>query len=142
MISIRLQNLNLGGQYTVKELKFFICKHCGNVVTFIHESGAPLSCCGEQMTQITPNTVDAVVEKHVPAVTVDGETISAVVGSVEHPMVPEHFIQWICLETNQGTHIKYLAPGEKPKAVFKVVDETPIAVYEYCNLHGLWKSEL
>lgn len=125
-----------------KEPKFFICKHCGNVVTLIHESGAPLSCCGEKMTQIVPNTVDAVVEKHVPAVTVDGDKISVVVGSVEHPMVPEHFIQWICLETDKGTQIKYLTPDDKPKAVFKVEDETPVAVYEYCNLHGLWKKEI
>jgi superoxide reductase len=125
-----------------KEPKFFICKHCGNVVTLIHESGAPLSCCGEKMTQIVPNTVDAVVEKHVPAVTVDGDKISVVVGSVEHPMVPEHFIQWICLETDKGTQIKYLTPEDKPKAVFKVEDETPVAVYEYCNLHGLWKKEI
>jgi superoxide reductase len=125
-----------------KEPKFFICKHCGNVVTLIHESGAPLSCCGEKMTQIVPNTVDAVVEKHVPDVTVDGDKISVVVGSVEHPMVPEHFIQWICLETDKGTQIKYLTPEDKPKAVFKVEDETPVAVYEYCNLHGLWKKEI
>jgi superoxide reductase len=125
-----------------KEPKFYICKHCGNVVTFIHESGAPLSCCGESMTQIVPNTVDAAVEKHIPVATVEGSMITVVIGSVEHPMVPEHFIQWISLVTDKGTQLKYLAPGEKPEVVFTVNGEEPIAVYEYCNLHGLWKKEI
>lgn len=125
-----------------QEPKFFICKHCGNVVTLLHESGAPLSCCGEKMTQIVPNTVDAAVEKHIPAVTVDGDKISVVIGSVEHPMVPEHFIQWICLQTDKGIQIKYLTPEDEPKAVFKLADESLVAVYEYCNIHGLWKKEM
>ncbi len=124
-----------------KEPKFFICKHCGNIVTFINESGAPLTCCGELMTQITPNTVDAAVEKHVPVVHVDENTVTVEVGSVEHPMVPEHFIQWIYLETDKGFQIKYLEPSEKPKAVFTLNGEKLIAAYEYCNLHGLWKTE-
>ncbi len=125
-----------------QEPKFFICKHCGNVVTLLHESGAPLSCCGEKMTQIVPNTVDAAVEKHIPAVTVDGDKVSVVIGSVEHPMVPEHFIQWICLQTDKGIQIKYLTPEDEPKAVFKLADESLVAVYEYCNIHGLWKKEM
>lgn len=125
-----------------KEPKFYVCKHCGNIVTFIHESGAPLTCCGDKMTQIVPNTVDAATEKHVPVVSVDGDTITVEVGSVEHPMLPEHFIQWIYLETDKGLQMKYLEPGDKPKAVFSLNGEKAVAAYEYCNLHGLWRREL
>jgi len=122
--------------------KFNICKHCGNLVTFLNESGAPLVCCGDKMTHLEPNTVDAATEKHVPVVSVEGTKIKVDVGGVEHPMVPEHFIQWIYLETDQGNHVRKLEPSNKPHAEFVVVDETPVAVYEYCNLHGLWVKEL
>lgn len=125
-----------------KEPKFYICKHCGNVVTFIHESGAPLTCCGDLMTEIVPNTVEAVVEKHIPAVTVEGNLISVAVGSVEHPMVPEHYIQWIYLETDKGFQMKYLTPEDKPNAVFTLNGEKAVAAYEYCNIHGLWKKDI
>lgn len=125
-----------------KEPKFFVCKQCGNLVTLIHESGAPLTCCGEKMHEVIPNTVEAATEKHVPVVTVDGNTVTVEVGSVEHPMVPEHFIQWIYLLTDKGLQMKYLDPDAKPKATFELVDEKPVAAYEYCNLHGLWKSEI
>ncbi len=126
----------------MKEPKFFICKHCGNLVTFIKESGAPLTCCGEAMTEIEPNTVDAATEKHVPVVTLDGNTVTVEVGSVEHPMIPEHFIQWIYIQTDNGFQIKYLEPGDKPKAIFALNDEKVVAAYEYCNLHGLWKKDV
>jgi superoxide reductase len=125
-----------------KDIKFFLCKHCGNIITLINESGAPVSCCGDKMTLLTANTVDASGEKHLPVVTVSGNNILVEVGSIEHPMVEEHYIQWICLETNKGFQIKYLAPNEKPSAVFEVTAEEPVAVYEYCNLHGLWKTEI
>ncbi|MFA9378976.1 MAG: desulfoferrodoxin family protein [Lachnotalea sp.] len=125
-----------------KEPKFYVCKHCGNVVTFINESGAPLTCCGDLMTQIVPNAVDAATEKHVPVVTVDGDTVTVEVGSVEHPMLPEHFIQWIYLETDKGFQMKYLTPEDKPKAVFTLNGEKAVAAYENCNLHGLWKKEI
>lgn len=124
------------------EPKFYVCKKCGNVVTFIHESGAPLTCCGDLMNQIVPNTVDAATEKHVPVVTVEGNTVSVVVGSVEHPMTPEHFIQWIYLQTDKGFQIKYLTPEDKPKATFGLAGEVLVAAYEYCNIHGLWKTEI
>ncbi len=125
-----------------KTPKFFKCKHCGNIVTLLIESGAPLSCCGEEMTEITPNTVDAAKEKHVPVVEVSGKTVTVEVGSVEHPMTAEHYIQWIYLETDEGLQVKYLTPGNKPKAVFELHDEKPVAAYEYCNLHGLWKADI
>jgi superoxide reductase len=124
----------------IKEPKFFVCKHCGNFVTLLHESGAPITCCGDQMTEVIPNTTEAATEKHLPVVTVNGNTVTVEVGSVEHPMLPEHFIQWIYLETDKGFQVKYLTPGETPKAVFVLSDEKPVAAYELCNLHGLWKT--
>lgn len=125
-----------------KEPKFYVCKHCGNVVTFINESGAPLTCCGDLMTQMVPNTVDAATEKHVPVVTIDGDTVTVEVGSVEHPMTPEHYIQWIYLETDKGFQMKYLTPDDKPKAIFTLNGEKAISAFELCNLHGLWKKEI
>ncbi len=125
-----------------KDPKFFLCKHCGNIVTFLNESGAPLTCCGDLMTELVPNTTDAAQEKHVPVVTVDGDKVTVVVGSVEHPMTPEHSIQWIYLETDQGMQNVFLSPGEKPEAVFALGGAKPIAAYEYCNLHGLWKKAI
>ena len=121
---------------------FKICRRCGNLVGMIHNSGAEMTCCGEPMQTLTANTVDASNEKHIPVVTVNGNTVEAVVGSVTHPMLPEHSIQWIALETEHGMQRKLLAPGQEPKAVFTLTDDKPVAVYEYCNLHGLWKTEL
>lgn len=126
-----------------KEQKFFICKHCGNLVGMIFASGAPMTCCGEKMTELVANTTDAATEKHVPVVTVEGKVVTAVVGSVEHPMLPEHYIQWIYLQTTKGGYRRALEPGQKPHATFTMQDdEEAVAVFEYCNLHGLWKTEL
>ncbi len=122
-------------------MKFYICEHCGNIITFLHAAGVPVMCCGQKMTEVVPGTVDAAVEKHVPVVDVNGNVVSVKVGSVEHPMLPEHFIQWIALETSQGSQIKYLKPGEKPEAAFALAEgEAVVGVYAYCNLHGLWKA--
>ena len=122
-------------------MKFYRCAHCGNIVTFVHSAGVPVMCCGQKMTELVPGTVDAAVEKHVPVVEVNGTRVEVKVGSVAHPMLPEHSIQWIAVETNQGSHIKYLQPGQAPEASFALSQgETVAAVYEYCNLHGLWKA--
>ena len=122
-------------------MKFYICKHCGNLVTFLHASGVPVICCGEPMTELIPGTVDAAHEKHVPVVETSGSTVMVKVGAVEHPMLAEHSIQWIAVETTNGSQIKYLKPGEKPQAVFALADgEKVVGVYEYCNLRGLWKA--
>lgn len=91
-------------------------------------------------TELIPNTTDAAGEKHVPVITVDGETITVKVGSVEHPSLDAHYIEWIVLVTEGGFQMKWLKPGMKPEATFKVIDK-PVAAYEYCNLHGLWKAE-
>ncbi len=124
-------------------MKFYKCETCGNIITKLSDSGVPVVCCGKPMTELVPGAVDAAFEKHVPAVTVDGAKVSVQVGEVEHPMLDEHYIQFIVLETAQGFQKKTLKPGEKPAAEFTVADgDRAVAVYEYCNLHGLWVKEL
>ena len=122
---------------------FYRCKHCGNLVMMMHKSGVAMICCGEEMEQLTENTTDGATEKHVPAVTVENGTVRVAVGSVLHPMIETHYIQWIALETTHGTQIKYLQPNETPCAEFMLAkDEQPLKVYEHCNLHGLWSVTL
>ncbi|MDR0373262.1 MAG: desulfoferrodoxin [Nitrososphaerota archaeon] len=122
--------------------KFFICKHCGNMVEFINNKGVSMVCCGEKMTELIPNTVDASVEKHLPAVVVLGDRLSVEVGSIPHPMQDDHHITFVYVETEHGGQRKYLKIGEEPKLVFSFSNDKPIAVYAYCNLHGLWKTEI
>lgn len=122
--------------------KFFICDHCGNLVGLIHDSKVPMVCCGEKMRELIPNTVEASGEKHLPKVTVNGEIVEVNVGSIDHPMLPEHHIEWIYLETEKGGQRKVLKAGDAPSAVFTLTDDKPVAIYAYCNLHGLWKSEI
>lgn len=122
-------------------MKFYICEHCGNLITFVHSAGVPVMCCGQKMTELVPGTTDAAVEKHVPVISVSGSAVTVKVGSVEHPMIPEHFIQWIALETKQGQQIKHLTPNDQPQAVFALAEgDEVVAAYAYCNLHGLWKA--
>jgi superoxide reductase len=123
------------------EMKFYRCKHCGQIVAVVKATGVPLICCGEAMEEIVPGTTDAAVEKHVPVYSVDGTKVTVTVGSVEHPMQPEHYIEWIALKTASGNQRKALKPGDKPEAVFAIVDGDSVeAVYAYCNLHSLWKA--
>ena len=123
------------------EQKFYICEICGNIVAMVNESGVPIYCCGEEMKQIIPGTVDASQEKHVPVYTVEGNVVHVKVGSVEHPMDPDHYIQWISIHTKQGNQRKVLAPGDAPEAYFALCDGDELqVVYAYCNLHGLWKN--
>lgn len=126
----------------MSNVKFFVCNHCGNMVEMVHDSGVPMICCGEAMSEIIANTVDASQEKHVPVVKIDGSKVSVEVGSVPHPMEPEHYITFIYLETSKGAQKKFLKPGEAAKADFLLESEDAVAVYEYCNLHGLWKTSL
>ncbi len=122
-------------------MKFFECKTCGNIVELVKESGVPVVCCGQKMEEIIPGSVDAAVEKHVPVVTVTGNKVKAVVGEVEHPMIEEHFIGWIAIETEQGVQRKTLSPGEKPELEFALTEgDKLIATYAWCNIHGLWKK--
>ena len=122
-------------------MKFYICKHCGNIVAMVKESGAPISCCGEKMNEIIPGTTDAAVEKHVPVIEVNGNIVTVTVGEVIHPMIPEHYIEWIAISTNKGNQRKLLKPGEEPKACFALCEGEQVeAAYAYCNLHSLWKA--
>ncbi len=124
-------------------LKFFKCPVCGNVIEKIVDKGVPVMCCGKPMEELIPNTVDASGEKHVPVVTrIDDCKIKVEVGSVTHPMTPEHHIAFIVVETENGCIRINLPNDGKPEAEICVCSGKPIAVYEYCNLHGLWKTEL
>lgn len=123
--------------------KFYVCETCGNLVNLMREGGGTLVCCGKNMKELVPNTVDAATEKHVPVVEVEGNKVTVKVGSVTHPMTEEHWIEWIYLETKEGIQRKCLNPGEEPKAVFVLNDgDEVVSAYEHCNLHGLWKKEV
>ena len=124
-------------------MKFYVCKHCGNIITYLNNAGVPVVCCGEKMSELIPGTTDAAVEKHVPVVSIEGNVVTVKVGAVEHPMLDVHYIQWIVLQTNQGNYIKNLVPGQAPQASFILADgEQTVAAYEYCNLHGLWRADI
>jgi len=125
----------------MKELKVFKCKHCGNVVFKIVDKKVPVFCCGEKMQELTANTVEASMEKHLPVIKFEDDKLYVDVGSVTHPMEAEHYINFIVLQTENEILIKNLNPSEKPTATFCHTVK-PIAVYEYCNLHGLWKTEI
>ena len=122
--------------------KFYICEHCGNIITKIEDKGVPVMCCGQKMKELVPGTVDAAVEKHIPVVKKDGNKVSVKVGEVDHPMIEAHYIQWIAIATSQGSQIKKLVPEQKPEVDFYLAEgEEVTEVYAYCNLHGLWKAE-
>jgi len=126
-----------------EEQKFFICKHCGNIVGLINNAKVPLVCCGEEMTELVPNTSDASAEKHVPVVKVNGNKVTVEIGSVPHPMTEEHYIGWVYIQTEKGGQRKVLEPGEKPYAEFILTDDDKLQnVFAYCNLHGLWKTSV
>ena len=122
--------------------KYYVCEKCGNLIEKIDDSGVPVVCCGQKMTPVVAGTVEASREKHIPVAEVKESTVEVIVGSVLHPMTEEHSITWVYLETDRGGQRKNLAPGQEPKVTFALADEKPIAVYAYCNLHGLWKVEL
>jgi superoxide reductase len=120
-------------------VEFFRCESCGNIVALIYKGGGTLVCCGHPMTKLVAKTEDAGKEKHVPVITKEGTKIKAVVGAIAHPMLPEHYIEWIALASGDKVETHYLKPGEKPEAEFPLVEHG--TVYEYCSVHGLWKAE-
>ena len=123
------------------EQKYFICKHCGNVVTKLVDGNTPVWCCGEKMEELVPGTSDGAGEKHIPVYEVANNLVKVKVGEVAHPMVEVHYIQWIAIHTNLGTQIKYLQPSDAPEASFALLEQESVqAVYAYCNIHGLWKK--
>ena len=123
------------------EMKFYICKTCGNMIAMVKKSGVPVMCCGQKMTELEPGTTDAAVEKHVPVFEIKDNKVFVTVGSVEHPMLDEHFIEWIAVQTTAGNQRKALKPGDKPQACFALCEGEEVeAVYAYCTLHSLWKA--
>lgn len=122
--------------------KFYICEHCGNIIGMVHDAGVPVVCCGQKMTRLEPGKVEASREKHIPAVTVEDGLVKVDIGSVPHPMTDEHYITWVYLQTDRGGQRKCLSPGDAPEVSFALAEEKPLAVYAYCNLHGLWVAEL
>ena len=122
--------------------KFYICRHCGNIVAYVENKGVPVMCCGQKMEPLEPNTVDAANEKHLPVVTVSGDSVKVSVGEVAHPMEEKHFIQWVYVQTENGGQRKILNPGDAPVVEFVLKDDKAVAVYAYCNLHGLWMTEV
>ncbi len=123
------------------EMKFYRCKHCGQIVAIVKKTGAKIVCCGEEMEEIIPGSVDASKEKHVPEYVVKGNRVEVRIGSVDHPMIPEHYIEWVAIQTKLGNQRKTLKSNEKPFVSFVLEDgDTVEAVYAYCNLHGLWRA--
>ncbi len=124
------------------ELKIFTCTHCGNMAELILDAGVSMVCCGEEMQRLLPGTTDAAQEKHVPVCEVKDGKITVKVGSVAHPMQEDHYIPYVWLHSKCAVQRACLNPGDEPCAVFTLVPgDEPIAAYEWCNKHGLWKTE-
>ena len=122
-------------------MKFYKCKHCGNIIAYVHSSGVQVVCCGEKMEELVPNTQDGAREKHVPVYEVKGNKVVVNVGSVDHPMTEAHLIEWVALETKLGNQRKTLKANQAPRVEFCIEDgDEVVAVYAYCNLHGLYKA--
>lgn len=122
-------------------IKFFKCQHCGNVIVKLVDKNVPVSCCGEKMTELVPNSSDGAGEKHTPVISIEGNTVRVAISTVQHPSVEAHYIQFIVLETTHGFQMRNLNPGDVPHAAFVLAEgEKAVAAYELCNLHGLWKT--
>lgn len=126
----------------MSEPKFYVCEHCGNLIGVVNDAGVPIVCCGQKMTRLEPGTVEASHEKHIPVVEVADGLVKVTVGSAAHPMTEEHHIAWVYLQTSEGGQRKCPVVGGAPAVTFALAGEKPIAVYAYCNLHGLWKADI
>ena len=123
------------------EMEFYRCVHCGQIIAIVKKTGVPVIRCGEKMQKIEPGTTDASLEKHVPVYKVEKGKVTVQIGSVLHPMLPEHYIEWVSLKTKFGNQRKALHPGDEPVVCFSVCEGDEVeAVYAYCNLHSLWKA--
>ncbi|MGN0914815.1 MAG: desulfoferrodoxin family protein [Succinivibrio sp.] len=125
-------------------VKFYKCSVCGNIITKLKDSGIKVVCCDKTMEELIPGISDGAKEKHVPVFDIKGSEVTVKVGSVPHPMTDDHYIEWIALESTQGLQIKYLSPEfDSAEYTFGLADaDHPVAVYAYCNLHGLWMSKI
>ena len=123
------------------EMKFYKCAHCGQIIAVVKKTGVPVMCCGQAMQEMIPGSTDAAQEKHVPVYEVKDSKVFVKIGSVDHPMTEEHYIEWVSVQTKSGNQRKALTPGSKPEVCFSICDGDEVeAVYAYCNLHGLWKA--
>jgi len=120
-------------------IRFYRCDVCGNIMVMLLKKGDKKTCCEQYMTIVEPNTTDGAGEKHVPVVVRDKRIIHVMVGAVPHPMLPEHFIELMAIDAGKKTEIAYLAPGLEPKIDFADIGSG--TVYEYCSVHGLWKTD-
>ncbi len=121
-------------------MKFYICNHCGNIITKLTDSNVPVVCCGEKMAELVPNTKEAAVEKHKPVIVEEDGKRFAVVGSTLHPMTEEHYIEWMVVEYDDHSRTYHFNPGDTPKV--KLCHKHEVKdIYAYCNLHGLWKMD-
>ena len=116
------------------------CTVCGNIVEVLQAGAGELVCCGQPMKLLAENSVDAATEKHVPVIEKIDGGYKVTVGEVEHPMLDNHYIEWIELVEGDKTQRRHLKPGDKPEAVF-MTDATDVYAREYCNLHGQWRSK-
>lgn len=123
-------------------IKFYLCQHCKNVTIKVVDSQVPLVCCGEKMVELIPMQSDGALEKHLPVLSFDGDTLTVTVGEVLHPMLENHYINFVVVELVDGYLIKHLSPASQPVAKFNVKKDDVVAVYEYCNLHGLYKVDV
>lgn len=125
-------------------MKFYRCKRCGQIVAMVNETGVPIICCGAEMQEITPKTRESgLTEKHLPDFKIVNRRLEVKIGEIPHPMTNDHYIEWIALVTNKGNQRKCLKPGDAPYAAFMLdKDEEVKEIYEYCNLHSLWKKEI
>ncbi|OGI03019.1 MAG: desulfoferrodoxin [Candidatus Melainabacteria bacterium GWF2_37_15] len=123
-----------------KKLGIYKCNVCGNIVEVLNAQAGELVCCGQAMKLMNENTVDASLEKHIPVAEITPEGIKVRVGNVEHPMIKEHYIEWVELLVDNRVCRAELEPEQKPEVLFPVKPET-FTVRAYCNLHGLWKGE-
>ena len=121
--------------------KFLRCAIYGQIIAMVKETGVPVVCCGAPMKEIIAGEVEASYEKHIPEYRIENNTVKVNIGSVEHPMLPEHYIEWVSLQTKSGNQRKALNMGDKPYVEFLIAEGDEVeAVYAYCNLHGLWKA--
>ncbi len=128
------------------DVKFLRCEKCGSTITFLTGNGDNVKCCGDEMSELHAKNTEGAGEKHLPKVSRHEGTVRVDVGEISHPMEDQHLIEWIYLQTKRGGQFVRLKAGQEPRATFGVSGEEPadepVAVYAYCNEHGLWKTEL
>jgi superoxide reductase len=122
-----------------ERLQVYKCAKCGNIVEVLHGGVGTLVCCDEPMKLMKEGVVDAALEKHVPVMERTAGEVRVKVGEVAHPMEDKHYIEWIELLADGTVYRRFLSPGGKPEAVFKI-ESKDLSAREYCNLHGLWKG--